>query len=319
MTFTEEQLRDYAKPLSETEENQCKNAIRMVVDALKTIGFNERTSIQRMYSETPSFEARMKSKDDDYEVKIFLQGSYANNTNVRQHSDVDIAVVQVDPFRPKYRVGVSKDNYGFISANPKNKTFKDIVQLALKNKFGDDVERKNKSIKIHGNSYRKDADSVPALRYRDYSNDYRLDPKNYVGGILIKADDGTEVINYPEQHIKNGIDKNKATNFYFKKMVRIAKEMRYQMQDEGCEFAHKASSFGIECLLYNVPDEIFTRYDHYKYIFDDIVEFLYVNKYNINNFIEVNGIKKMCHDSADREKIYKGFIDKLKGFYSYEI
>ena len=35
------------KPLSETEENQCKNAIRMVVDALKTIGFNERTSIQK--------------------------------------------------------------------------------------------------------------------------------------------------------------------------------------------------------------------------------------------------------------------------------
>jgi|GEM_PF-3024497 hypothetical protein len=39
MIFTEEQ--------SETEENQCKNAIRMVFDALKTIGFNERTSIQK--------------------------------------------------------------------------------------------------------------------------------------------------------------------------------------------------------------------------------------------------------------------------------
>ena len=32
MIFKEEQLRKYAKPLSETEENQCKNAIRMVVD-----------------------------------------------------------------------------------------------------------------------------------------------------------------------------------------------------------------------------------------------------------------------------------------------
>ncbi len=91
----------------------------MVVDALKTIGFNERTSIQKMYSETPSFEVMMKS-NDDYEVKIFLQGSYANNTNVRQHSDVDIAVVQIDQFRPKYRVGVSKINYGFISASSKS-------------------------------------------------------------------------------------------------------------------------------------------------------------------------------------------------------
>ena len=102
-------------------------------------------------------------------------------------------------------------------------------------------------------------------------------------------------------------------------MVRIAKEMRYQMQDEGYEFAQKASSFGIECLLYNVPDEIFTKYDFYKYIFDDIVEFLYDNKHNINSFVEVNGIKKLCYDSADKEKVYKGFIDELKGFYSYEI
>ena len=54
-------------------------------------------------------------------------------------------------------------------------------------------------------------------------------------------------------------------------MVRIAKEMRYQMQDERYEFCtEKQALFGIECLLYNVPDEIFTKYDCYKYIFDDM-------------------------------------------------
>lgn len=35
--------------------------------------------------------------------------------------------------------------------------------------------------------------------------------------------------------------------------------------------------------------------------------------------LKFNGIKKLCYDSDDREKIYKGFIDELKGFYSYEI
>ena len=94
--------------MSETEENQCKNAVRMVVDALKTTGFNESTSIQKKYSETPSFGVMMKS---DYEVKISLQGSYANNTNVRKHGNVNIVAVQIDQFRPKYRVDVSK---GFI-------------------------------------------------------------------------------------------------------------------------------------------------------------------------------------------------------------
>ena len=48
-------------------------------------------------------------------------------------------------------------------------------------------------------------------------------------------------------------------------MVRIAKEMRYQMQDEGYEFAQKVSSFGVESLLYNVPDEIFVKYNSYFY------------------------------------------------------
>ena len=91
------------------------------------------------------------------------------------------------------------------------------------------------------------------------------------------------------------------------------------MQDEGYEFAQKVSSFGVESLLYNVPDEIFVKYNSYKYIFDDIVEFLYDNKHSINSFVEVNDIKKICDDSDDREKIYKGFIDELKGFYSYEI
>lgn len=39
------------------------------------------------------------------------------------YSDVDIAVVQIDQFRPKYRVGVSKTNYGFISAISKKQDF----------------------------------------------------------------------------------------------------------------------------------------------------------------------------------------------------
>lgn len=44
-----------------------------------------------------------------------MQGSYANNTNVRTQSDVDIAVVEEDTFRTQYRSGVSDSNYGFVN------------------------------------------------------------------------------------------------------------------------------------------------------------------------------------------------------------
>ncbi|OMC75254.1 hypothetical protein BK121_04470 [Paenibacillus odorifer] len=87
-----------------------------------------------------------------------MQGSYANNTNVRTQSDVDIAVVEEDTFRTQYRSGVSDSNYGFVNAPSRSKTFKDEIEEALKDKFGTDVSRENKSIKIYGNTYRKDAE-----------------------------------------------------------------------------------------------------------------------------------------------------------------
>jgi len=242
MIFTEEQLKDYAKPLSETEENQCKNAIRMVSNALKDLGLSE-NEMETIYGASTAYQIRMSGGLSGYDIKLFLQGSYANNTNVRGHSDVDIAVVQEDIFRPAYRLNVSGADYGFTNATPRIKSFKDEVEDILRNHFGKDVERKNKSIKINGNSYRKDTDSVPSMRHRDYRQDYTFDKENYIGGILIKADDGQEIINYPEQHIKNGVEKNNDTNYYFKKMVRIAKELRYQMKDLRYPYAQKASSF----------------------------------------------------------------------------
>lgn len=319
MKFKEEQLRDFAKPLSDTEEQQCKNAVRMVADALKDLGLNEIDSLKKKYENIPSYQIRM-SGGDGYEVKIFLQGSYANNTNVRRNSDVDIAVVQEDIFRPKYRSGVSKENYGFTTAVPRARSFKDEVEDALRERFGSDVERRNKSIKINGNSYRKDADSVPSLRYRDYSNDYLFKPENYIGGIFITPDRGPEVINYPEQHMANGIQKNNDTNYYFKKMVRVAKEMRYRMEDEGYRYASEASSFGVECLLWNVPNDLFTKYDEfYVFTFNDIVDYLYRNRHLVNTFKEVNDIKYITDDGIEREQIYKGFIEELKEFYYYEL
>lgn len=39
MLFNERMLTEYALPLSQTEDQRCKNAINMVRDALKNIGY----------------------------------------------------------------------------------------------------------------------------------------------------------------------------------------------------------------------------------------------------------------------------------------
>jgi hypothetical protein len=319
MKFTEDRLKLFAAPLSETEDQKCKNAIGMVRDALKDLGFSdEGKSIEKMYLDTYSYSLEMRNATGSRKVKLFVKGSYANNTNVRTESDVDIAAVLETTFKAKYRPTISDSTYGFIDSTDNVLTFKDEVEIALRNKFGSDVERKNKSIKIHGNTYRVDADSVPCMRHRDYSNDYSSNPDNYLGGIFIRSDDGQTIINYPEQHIRNGREKNKQTKTYYKKMVRIVKKMRYIMQDERYESTNNVSSFGLESLLWNLPDDIFTKYSIYRYAFGEITNYLHRNVGMLAYYKEANGIKPLCSSSAEIEN-YKRFINDLFYFYEYDI
>jgi hypothetical protein len=319
LKFTEELLKAYAAPLSVTEDKKCHNAIDMVREALKALGFTDDSKpITKMLTETYAYTLEMRNVTLGRNVKIFIQGSYANDTNVRTESDVDIAVVQEDTFTPIYRAGVTGSNYGFIDAPVPAKSFKNEVQECLVYKFGPDVERKNKSIKVYGNTYRKDADTVPCQRHRDYRNDFHNNADNYIGGIVITADDGERIRNYPEQHIVNGRKKNTDTNYYYKKMVRIIKKMRYIMEDWKYPSVKNVSSFGLESLLWNLPNDVFMRYSTYRYLFDEIVKYLNDNTATLALYKEANGIKQLCPHQSNVDN-YKKFILDLKGFYQYDI
>ena len=101
-------------------------------------------------------------------------------------------------------------------------------------------------------------------------------------------------------------------------MVRIIKKMRYIMDDYSYSSAKEVSSFGLESLLWNLPNEIFTKYFTYRYIFDDIVDYIYNNKSLLSTYKEANGIKPLCPYSSDNSKI-SNFINDLKRFYEYDI
>lgn len=329
MKFTESMLTTYSQPLSATEDGQCKNAIRMVADALKTLGFtDDNAAITPLYSDTLAYSLQMRRSSDSRNIKLFVQGSYANNTNVRTESDVDVAVIQEETFLPEYRKDSaypqSGADYGFTPAPAAAKTFKDEVQEALEEKFGSDVERKNKSIKVHGNTYRKDADTVPCRRYRDYRQDYRRDASNFVGGVVIYPDNGGIIINYPEQHIANGRKKNSDTNHHYKKMVRIMKKMRYLMEDSYntaySSAAKNVSSFMLESLLWNIEDSWYlTNCGVYRkvFAFSQLIATLRNRKSDFWGYKEANGIKELCPTTSDYTSLCN-FIDQLASFYEYE-
>lgn len=232
MKYTEETLRAWTNPLSKTEEERVDNTIRMVRDAINKS--NELLS---------------------YTIEVFAQGSYANNTNVRQNSDIDITVMLTSTFFSCYADGMDDTSYGFSKGTIGYDEYKQYVVQSLINKFGStSVSIGNKSIQIKSNSYRVNADVVPSFQYRDYKTINSKDSSKYIEGIKYFAADGKEVINYPKTHISNGKNKNINTNYNYKKVVRIMKRIRNNMIDDGKVNRGKITSFLVECLVWNVPN-----------------------------------------------------------------
>ena len=315
MKFKESTLKQYAAPLSETEDTKCKCAIEAIRDALSDLGYtDDQKGIGLLESDTLSYAVSMRNKYSTERVHIFIQGSYANNTCVRNESDVDIAVVREDIF--EYAWGVDLD----ISTENKRKeakALKDAVERVLRNRFPYQVHRGNKSIKVDGNTYRKQADTVPCISLHHYYRSHLNDYSTHRDGVMIFADDGSVIRNFPKQHIANGKAKNGRTNYYYKKMVRIMKKMRHLMSNCGYESADKVSSFGLESLLWNVPDSYFTKWHTYGYEFEELIQYLHNNQYILINGLEANGIKDLCPTQTE-VTAYTNFINDLKVFFEFD-
>lgn len=247
MKYSEDQLKEMAKPASDSEEARMNNATRMVKDALYS---------NRYFT------------DDLYE--IFAQGSYANNTNVRNNSDVDINVCYTGAFYYDIPDGATKETYGFGNSSPYSFTqFKNDVESILVDKFGrDQVIRKNKCIHVKGNTYRAEIDVVPTWEYRRYTNLYN---HNHHTGVKLFSDNGESVVNYPKQHLRNGIDRNAATCDRYKKLVRIVKRICINMENEGYYANDSITSFLLEAMVYLLPDRIYQTYSS-SYSWNDILK-----------------------------------------------
>ncbi len=315
MKFKESTLKLYAAPLSETEDAQCKHTIEAIRDALKDLGYtDDQRDVSLLESDTLAYSVSMRSKYSSERVHVFIQGSYANNTCVRNESDVDIAVMRDDIHESAYG---EKFNLFTSEKRSEAANLKDAVERVLRNNFPYQVKRGNKSIKVNGNTYRKQADAVPCLSMRYY---YRSDLQDYFNhheGVIIFTDDGEVIRNFPKQHIANGKAKNKSTSFNYKKMVRIMKKMKHLMSDCGYRCADEVSSFGIESLIWNIPDYYFTRYSSYGFNFEEIVTYAYTHKGELSGYFEANGIKKLCPTQQDINK-YSAFIDRLYSFFEYD-
>lgn len=246
--FTEEQLNQMCRPASDHEETKLQNAESILRRALS---------------------ASTIIPSSKYE--IFGQGSYANNTNIRLNSDIDINVCYTDGFYYGIPQGKTISDYGIIPASYTFQAYKDDIERMLVAFYGrSEVIRKNKCLTVRGNTNRIQIDVVPTWVYRRY--DY-VDNRNYIEGVVLFADDNKyrKVINYPKQHLENGIDKNIKTLRRFKRLTRILKNIRIKMEDNSYYSNENITSFLLECLAFNVPTTIYTK-NRYCCTWNDILK-----------------------------------------------
>lgn len=221
----EETLQGWTGPSSDTEQDKQERTERMVREAIAA-----------------------HSAFDDCSLTVYAKGSYANNTNVRADSDVDIAVqCHEAEYWSEAKTGMhpTVTPYTGIWTPSKLRTE---VGAALRTKFPNQVDDSGSTaFTVRSSSARVDADVVPCFDYRYY---FSSGGSREGTRIVTKANRHFE--NYPDQQLENGKTKNASTKTFYKQAVRVLKRVENAMLD--AKVHREVPSFFVECLAYNCPD-----------------------------------------------------------------
>jgi len=208
----------------------------------------------------------------------YLQGSYKNDTNIYGDMDVDLVVSLTSTFYNNLTPD-QKKQLGLTTASYQFSDFKKDILSALFDYYDDrKVKEKSKAIQVVKPTSTLNCDVVVCAEYRFYTNDL----SSYFEGITLWTTDGIQIVNYPTHHYKNGVSKHQNTNSWYKPAIRIFKNIRNNLVDSKAITKKDAPSYFIECLLYNVPNNLFgTNYNSTTYNILD-----YLGKSRNNGLLE---------------------------------
>ena len=267
----------WAKPASETEEEQADRAARMVREAINQY-------------------APLIPKN----ISVYGTGSYKNNTNTRLESDIDLAVVLHDCYFSQYPLGKppQAEDLGHTGgATYGLAQFRADVGKALVQKFGaQGITPGNKAFDVHANTVRLDADVAVFLEHHRYTGRLNADGTwHYLEGVEMHGNGGARIINWHKQHQHNGVDKNTRTGRRYKRVVRVLKRLRDDMLGKGSPQTKAAAdvpSFLLECLAYNAEDGCYQNGHLYEDVRSVVTKLWNKTKPDTENIlVEVSGLK----------------------------
>lgn len=222
----------------------------------------------------------------DFVYKRFLQGSFINGTNLQRDSDVDL-VVQLRETLSRQAAGLSgsrlRQNQSHINAHRKWQLFREHTLNALRTSYGvDAVTSGRKSLKVAKGPIHANADVVITLRYE--------------GGLaFFLPDEHRWVVSYPQLHYQRGLNKEESTNRRYKRVIRMFKAARNYMSENSMIEEDTAPSYFVECLLYNIPNELFRL--HLVQSYEGITD--YLSTADLEGFQCQNGKRELFGSSAD--------------------
>lgn len=260
-------------------------------------------------------------------VTIRPQGSYHNNTNVRTEADLDLRAIHPllhIEYDPGVVQGAAREVLTYRDSNVTYGELFAAMRAEMVADFGrafgaKNVVPGNKAIRIRGiTGSRAEVDVVPCVCYHYVW--WSTDLKQYLrreGVAILSANGSGWTVNYPDQHTANGVAKRARTAHRFKRIVRMLKRLRADMQARN-NLTIKVPSFLVECLVYEVEDAYFLvddddRYDRFCRIVHRIRELLIIRP---GEMLEVNGYKYLFRNGqawslADARTFIDTAIDHL--------
>jgi hypothetical protein len=228
--------------------------------------------------------------------ETYVQGSYANETNIRANSDVDLVVQMQLPFEEELQNldGAGRNRFWekYDHASYRWPRFRADVLARLGERFFIRVGSKCVNIKHFDSPLRIPADIVPAIEYRKYHGFSSSGAEKYTEGIFFRnKKTGRSIVSYPKQHLRNGRQKDIRTNRQFKPIVRVFKNARSRCHEIE---RSKAPSYFIECLVYNICDDVFQGPLHEAY--PACVEWLYKHRDDMCEFRCQNNVSLLFSD-----------------------
>lgn len=263
----------------------------------------------------------------DHDWEVYLQGSYANYTNIYGDSDVDIVV----RLRSTWRSDLSdlspeeKRAYdeAYVDAHYTGRDFYEDVRTSLYRRFKRaNVYPGTKAIKVErdGAPIPVDADVVPCVVHRNYNYFHGKtdNEQDYDEGMNFQTrDGGRQIVNYSQLHQTAGEQKNQLerTSGNYKPTIRMFKNARNKMREERIIVDDAAPSYYIECLLSNVPDRHFQGITTTR--FESIVG--YLDGAALSSFTEQCGMRPLfdrSHPDRWNKRGARRFIDGLQTLWS---